>query len=796
MPQKRIELILQQLEQLPTLPAVATAVLSAASDDQTSASQISALISSDPALTARVLQLVHSADSGVRGQVNTVERAVVLLGFERVRCAVLALSVFELFSDTRPAAHRSASQSADQPTFSRNQFWHHCIGVACCAELLAEALAGQVDPGEAFVCGLLHDLGKVALDATLPKSFARAVETAELLRTNIADLERSIIGLDHMVVGKRLAETWKLPPVIRDCIWLHGQDPQALPPNAANPLLINLVTLADTLIRRQHIGYSGNYLFPLPIETLAVAIGLSTSQIDHVVHQLMGRIEPRSRALGLNDASADELYLQAMAQANKELGRIGRQLANRNLKLTARAQYFDVLSQFHSELPPDATSQAALSAIGKASVGVLQASSAAVFSIPPNRDWAEVLMVDQAGEVFEQTLLDLVAPPAKGAPEKTVPGTVFSSPQVPPAGEGPVFPVASELEGILSVVSPRLGHTQRFWICLAAEGRCIGGVIWGAPPGEGQRLSPQVAELSALAGGWGIALRAAQVRDEARLLAENLAQANRQVTDAQAELLRSRTLVSVGEMAAGAAHEMNNPLAVISGRSQLLARELQDPRHKAAAHLVCEQCHRLSHILSELMDFARPEKPKPEVCDLSELLDAALHQAKTRCQSADTPDGQDLPLARVELTVSDVPTVRVDPQQLAAALAEVLANALQATDPAKGAITVHAACDSNSQRVVLTVSDEGAGMDELTLKHSFDPFFSAKSAGRRRGMGLAKAMRWIEGSGGTIRLESRPGHGTRATVVLPVATKGAIQQLGEGDVSQKLSNVVAQRKPA
>jgi hypothetical protein len=61
---------------------------------------------------------------------------------------------------------------------------------------------------------------------------------------------------------------------------------------------------------------------------------------------------------------------------------------------------------------------------------------------------------------------------------------------------------------------------------------------------------------------------------------------------------------------------------------------------------------------------------------------------------------------------------------------------------------------------------------------------------------LAKAMRWIEGSGGTIRLESRPGHGTRATVVLPVATKGAIQQLGEGDVSQKLSNVVAQRKPA
>jgi signal transduction histidine kinase len=177
------------------------------------------------------------------------------------------------------------------------------------------------------------------------------------------------------------------------------------------------------------------------------------------------------------------------------------------------------------------------------------------------------------------------------------------------------------------------------------------------------------------------------------------------------------------------------------------------------------------------------------------LLDAALHQAKARCQSADTPDGRDVPLARVELTVSDVPTVCVDPQQLSAALAEVLANALQATDPAKGTITVHAACDSNSQRVVLTVSDDGAGMDELTLKHAFDPFFSAKRAGRQRGMGLAKAMRWIECSGGTIRLESRPGHGTRATIVL-LAANGAAGQPDEGNVSPKLSNVVGQRKPA
>ena len=225
---KRIELILQQLEQFPTLPAVAVQVIRATANDQASANDVVPLISSDVSLTARILQLVHRADMGVRAEVNTVERAVVLLGFEAVRSAVLALSIFETFS------HPS---SANQP-FSREEFWKHSLAVGCCAELLAEAqLAAKgremgASTAEAFVCGLLHDLGKVALDAILPKSFARVVEATDLLRGNIADVERSVIGLDHMVVGKRLAERWELPLMIRDCIWLHGQLPEALPPTA------------------------------------------------------------------------------------------------------------------------------------------------------------------------------------------------------------------------------------------------------------------------------------------------------------------------------------------------------------------------------------------------------------------------------------------------------------------------------------------------------------------------------------------------------------------------------------
>ncbi|MGH7177277.1 MAG: HDOD domain-containing protein [Tepidisphaeraceae bacterium] len=738
---KRIDLILQQLDELPTLPAVAVRVLEVTGSDSSSAKEVVQLIESDPSLTARILQLVHRADLGVRGEVTSVDRAVSLLGFEAVRSAVLAIGVFQTFQpDSKLPAQR----------FSREEFWKHCVAVACCAEMLAVATRGKINPSEAFVCGLLHDLGKVALDAMLPKSFARVVEAVDLLRGNIADVERTVVGLDHMVVGKRLAEKWHLPQSIRECVWLHGQTPEALPATVKNPSLVNLITLADLLAREQHVGYSGNYSFAINRNALFDAVGLSRQQVEDAIRNLVSHLEPRAKALGLGQASSAELYQQALSQANRELGRVSGELASKNRKLATRAKFFEALSQFQAELRPDAPPQRVLSAIGQTAVAVLDVTSAAVFSLPPGREYAEAVLVDHAGDVFENSLVDLTGSVKDG-----------KLPLAPTPGDGPVLSAGRELEWLLSAISPRLGFDHRFWICLEADGACIGGVVWGAQSGESQRLSTQTQELLAISGGWSLALRTAQIREEARALSEQLAETNRQLQSAQSEILRSRTLISVGEMAAGAAHEMNNPLAVISGRSQLLAAQLADAKHKAAAHLIHEQSHRLSQIISELMDFATPTAPKLADTDVSELLDRALHQAKTQSESADRT---------VELTVSDVPNVSVDPEQVAGAIAEVIDNAFQATDEKKdkgAGVQIHAAFDPYSNRVVLSVTDNGAGMDEVTLRRAFDPFFSSKPAGRRRGMGLAKALRWVESSGGSIRLESHPSQGTRAIVLLP-----------------------------
>jgi signal transduction histidine kinase len=111
---------------------------------------------------------------------------------------------------------------------------------------------------------------------------------------------------------------------------------------------------------------------------------------------------------------------------------------------------------------------------------------------------------------------------------------------------------------------------------------------------------------------------------------------------------------------------------------------------------------------------------------------------------------------------------------------EVIENAMQATADNKGRVEIHAAFDPYGSRVVITIADTGCGMDETALRRAFDPFFSSKPAGRRRGMGLAKALRWVESSGGSMRLESRPNQGTRAMILLP-AVKADVSTMNNMD---------------
>ena len=272
------------------------------------------------------------------------------------------------------------------------------------------------------------------------------------------------------------------------------------------------------------------------------------------------------------------------------------------------------------------------------------------------------------------------------------------------------------------------------------------------------QLRQQVRRLEADAG----AMDAERARAER--LAEQLAQANLQLAEAQDAVVKAQSMAAVAEMAAGAAHEMNNPLAVISGRAQLLASSASDPKAQGAAELIARKAQDISDIASQLLAFARPPTPQPRPVEVASLLQAAREHYLAQAAQAQPKS----PLPAVDMDVEPgCPPVFVDRGQMEGVLVELVRNAAAA-----GGEGVHIRLQAapSEAGVQLRVKDDGPGMDEETLAEAFTPFFSRRPAGRGRGMGLALASRTVLANGGRIWIESRPGQGATVYLDLPTRT--------------------------
>jgi len=741
---RRLELILRQIESLPTLPIVATKLLALTTSDQTHARQVIELVSSDQALSARVLAMCRQADMGLRDDVMTIDRAVVLLGFTAIRNAVLSIKVFETFQKPLAGDLDNRDASSNGVSFDRNAFWRHSLSVAIIAENIATlARRRDIIPAEAFVCGLLHDIGKLALDHMLPRSFARVIELTDLNRGNIAEIERRVVGMDHHTAGKRLAEQWQLPHRLADCIWLHGSPYESLPRLEHKPM-IGLITLADTLARQHHLGYSGNYMFQQQPRELAAALNLSEDIIRDAcstVHEELGK---KSRMLGLDDKPSRELFLESIQQANVELGRLNSAL-NRKSRINAhQSLVLDAITDFHAAATPGRSAQDVLGAVvescaktfGSGFYATLCPQSASATAGP---SWL-ICQYDGQGMLVRNQLIE--KPP--GSPDLS--------------RLDPHEPLSMNMANIVPWIidylldAPDLRQIQLLPL----------GCGWGTAAIllHDKTNMPPYQFITPLVMTWGTAVAAAGQHEGERRLGEDLAEANRALAEAQDRIARQDAMARLGEMAAGAAHEMNNPLAVISGRSQLLSMTLPaNSKEAKAARTIYEQSHRLSDLITSLRMFAEPPKADRKPTSVSMLLQNVIR--KLRQNMTDVPSGCEIFLQLKK----EIPPVLLDEQQIIQAVLELMHNALQASPRSMVQLS---AVVTPEQELMIQVIDDGVGMDEHTLAHAMDPFFSAKPAGRRVGMGLPRAQQLAAAHGGRIELRSQPPAGSVASLLIPL----------------------------
>jgi signal transduction histidine kinase len=223
-----------------------------------------------------------------------------------------------------------------------------------------------------------------------------------------------------------------------------------------------------------------------------------------------------------------------------------------------------------------------------------------------------------------------------------------------------------------------------------------------------------------------------------------------------AERLQAQKLAALAEFAAGAGHEINNPLAVISGQAQYLLIKETEPDREKALHVVVQQAQRIHQILTDLMQFARPAKPQKRGFDLR---DAA------RTVATNLHEFAALQRVRIELITPDEPCpIEADPKHVQTALASLLRNAIEAA-PEDGWARITLELLAESLQVV--VEDSGDGPTPAQREHLFDPFYSGRLAGRGRGLGLATAWRLAKEQGGDVAFDPKSDSLARFVLTLP-----------------------------
>jgi signal transduction histidine kinase len=249
-------------------------------------------------------------------------------------------------------------------------------------------------------------------------------------------------------------------------------------------------------------------------------------------------------------------------------------------------------------------------------------------------------------------------------------------------------------------------------------------------------------------------------------LAEQLAETNRQLKQAQAEARRSERLAALGQLSAGLAHEIRNPLGVIKGSAEMLTQKLEGGNElvRELAGYISTEVNRLSTLVTQFLNFARPLHPSPQTASVTALLDRVLKNV------GDHWKGNPVKIERVY--APGVPLVPLDESLCEQAFINLVQNAHEAMEERGGNLRVEVARSlvNNREGVVVRLTDSGPGVPDAMREEIFNPFVTTKKTGV--GLGLSIVSQIIDGHHGSIRVENGPQGGASFVIFFPLEETG------------------------
>jgi putative nucleotidyltransferase with HDIG domain len=739
---RKVELAIGALSSLSVLPGVAVQYLSKMLQGRFSPASLESIVECEPAVAAAVLAVAQKANIGPANQRHALRLVLERMEQEQIRDVLLGMRV-SVSLETE-----GADEQLVKP--ARKDLIVHSLAVACAARRLAEASSEMTDPQLAYSAGLLHDIGKLALQDIMPKSLAAIAKEAELTKTSLYTVEQSHLGTNHSLLGRQLARKWRLAEPVAMAIWLHHNDAQTLAGDSANMELARLVWAADQIARMMNVGVSGSYDTPSPLASIAEVVHLDVPALQEVCDALPKEVAEKTSALGLDTPNAPVKYCELIHATAANLSRKNMELSASGRTGAAASGYVTFAREFLTAAGPSLETIDIAEELARRWQRFFQTGSVCLYLAD--------LVGDGADSAVDAVFVEVLGHSHKMV--LPVPEGTALVPR-PVADRFAVIEAQRHIDWLLEQVEVEFDLGRTKLLPLVSEGRIVGILAFELNYPADCVLFAERFETAATMAGTVLGLSAAKQR-QARW-SDQFVQAMQTVRvrptpPVQAEPKPAGDLLEpLAEMAAGIAHELNNPLSVISGRAQLLADAEIDPSKKQTLGQIQDNAREASAIVQDLMSFAEPLAPRPARTDVRQIIDEAIHLAARKSR---------LDRINVQLSIPEgAVEVFADSAQIVSALAGIISNAVESYADPMGPVKI--TVERRDHTIQFQIRDLGRGMDAETLRKATHPFFSAKPAGRQRGMGLSYAARLIQLNRGSLTLQSQPAQGTTVTITLP-----------------------------
>ena len=731
---RQTEIAIGQIDSLSVPGCVAAEFLPSALKSE-SFSLPEKILEAEPAIAAAILQLLSQNGINLSDENFSLQQAIAKLPADTVREAFLKIAAGQ---------NSSAEQNLIQ---YKNQLTLRAIAVGCCAKNIAEISSAKINPNLAYLAGLLHNIGNLALLEVMPKSFAKIDEEAKSQNTSSSEIQQKHLGCDYAIAGKHLAQKWQFPEEITLAIWLHNTNTTAIAKMMPKAAIAQIIQLSCIIAEQCSIGQPADYNLDLSgsQRELAQSLGLSDEQSQQLKQNLAMAVAQKAQSIGIDSPPQKISDYSAIQSTAIELAGENRKLSLENHQMQIASSRLNFITELLLGINPNASPLEAAKKVTKLWQKFYHTGPVCFYLT-----WPE-------NEQFLQTVI--------AENQDTIKTVLLKAPTISPAvpkKDSAVLDAQEYVYWLFEQVDIDFDLSRTKLVPVFSNSKPIGAIVFELRyPADATQLEQTFGQVAPIiASVMAAILTGADQQELAEQLAKIPAQRNEPKPQPQPQ---SKPAVKIAydelvEISAGIAHELNNPLSVIQGRSQLLSDSETDEEKIKILKQIQNNTQELSSIVDELMSFAAPNQPRPKLTTVKTLIDEAVQLAalKTNTQNPD-----------IQSYVPPEGDVFVDSAQIVSAIANIITNAIESYLPQNGAVKITAAKTENGDNVKITISDSGCGIEEGILEKVTQPFFSSKPSGRKRGMGLAYAKRMILLNNGSLNIASKPENGTRVTVNLP-----------------------------